>query len=272
MKLAVIPALLGFALSSPAVFAATAPHAEATFDWSAVTFTLFDLTPADSLSPTVTWSGQHGNTSSSASSYDNMHSSSVSESYVAPNATSVVTSNSVTSYASGVSTYDNQALSVVSSADLALAPTTGYSYGSSGASASFSASFKLSGAGVMVVSVPYLLSVTGGGVYNWNNYSYANANINSSFRASDGSFSGSESANKSFRSYYDGNKTYSGIYTFSVANPNDLIFTSGSLSASLSSNAYTSVAAVPEPETYAMMLAGLGMIGSVMRRRTRRSA
>jgi hypothetical protein len=32
-------------------------------------------------------------------------------------------------------------------------------------------------------------------------------------------------------------------------------------------SAYTEVTAVPEPETYAMMLAGLGLVGAVARRR-----
>ncbi len=44
----------------------------------------------------------------------------------------------------------------------------------------------------------------------------------------------------------------------------------GEFTLSFSPDAYTAVAAVPEPETYALLLAGLAVVGTVARRRRRR--
>ena len=54
---------------------------------------------------------------------------------------------------------------------------------------------------------------------------------------------------------------YSGVLTFGVANGTDNNFPS--------TLEVRNVTAVPEPETYAMMLAGLAMVGAIARRRAR---
>ena len=60
---------------------------------------------------------------------------------------------------------------------------------------------------------------------------------------------------------------YTGLVNLS--GPTDLIFTakgtSNSFGASIDNVSVT--AAVPEPETYAMLLAGLGLMGTIIRRR-----
>ncbi len=57
---------------------------------------------------------------------------------------------------------------------------------------------------------------------------------------------------------------YSGVVTFGVANDQDGI--------NPSHLEVRNVMAVPEPETYAMMLAGLAMVGAIARRRARAAA
>ena len=274
MKKLLIPVLLGLAFQSTAVFAANVSSAQASFDWNAMTFSLLDLNPSDGLSPSVTWSGQHGSTSANANSSDGGHSSYINDSYNAPSATSVVSSNAVTFYAIGTSTYDKQSLTVTANADTSSVPTGSSGYASTGASATQYSTFSLSGAGVMVINVPYTITVTGD-LYNYWDYSSANLSISSNYSASDSSSSGSARANKSFYSYSTGDKSYSGVFTVAVANASDLITTSGSLNSSLSvyanADSYTYVPGVPEPETYAMMLAGLFLIGSVARRQTLKS-
>lgn len=272
MKKLLVPALLCLAFQSTAAFATNAASATASFDWSAMTFSLMDLNPSDGLSPSVTWSGQHGSTSANASSSDNAHSSSINESYSAPSATSVVSSNAVTFFATGTSTYDNLNLNVAANADVTSVPTSEYGSSNSSAYASLYSSFSLSGAGVMVITVPYTISVTGD-LYNYSNSGNANLNISTYYSSSDGSSSGSSNASKDFASYWTGDKSYSGVFTVAVANASDSITTSGYLSTSLSTSAraYSYVSGVPEPEAYAMMLAGLFLIGSVARRQTLKS-
>lgn len=271
MKMLLIPALLGLAFQSTSVLAANTPSAEANFNWSAMTFTLIDLNLSDGIAPSVSWSGQSGNASASANSSDNFHSKSISESYQASSASSVVGSNAVATYAAGTSVYNNQNVAITANADASAIPVGGsFANGYSNASGSVYSAFSLSGAGVMVINVPYSIMVTGD-KYNYNDYGSAAMNIYASFYASDGSYSGSQSANRSFSSYWTGDTSYAGVFTLSVANSSSLLTTFGSLNSSMSADARyygdSYVPGVPEPETYAMMLAGLGLIGVIARRR-----
>jgi hypothetical protein len=274
MKRLLIPALLALAFQSTSVFAVSKFSAEASIDWNAMTFTLFDLNPADGQLPSVVWSGQYGDTSVNASGNDGIHSRSIDESYHASSATSVVGSNAVTAYSSGTSTYNNQSLAVAVNADSSTIPVgSSYVLGSAGASGSLHSEFSLSGAGVMVISVPYTIKMTGD-PYAWEDYGRVSMSIDGHYSAWDGSYSGSESAHKIFDSGSPGDQVYSGVFTLSVANSNDLLTTSGYFDSSLMAYAfaYTYVPGVPEPETYAMMLAGLGLVGTMARRRTSKSA
>jgi hypothetical protein len=289
VKSLLIPALLALAFQSTSVFAAhhnNISSAEASIDWNAMTFTLFDLNPADGQLPSVVWSNQFGDTSAFALGDDSFHHRLVNESYHASSATSVVGSNAVTAYSTGTSTYNNQSLSVATNADASTIPIGNMTvFSVANASSSLHSAFSLNGAGVMVISVPYTIKVIGD-PENSSDYSSANVSINGHYSASDGSYYGSGSANKSFISYYSGDQAYSGIFTLAVANSNSLLTTSGFFDASLSASAwaesstyvpgvpesYTYVSGVPEPETYAMMLAGLGLVGAMVRRRTSKSA
>jgi hypothetical protein len=64
-----------------------------------------------------------------------------------------------------------------------------------------------------------------------------------------------------------------GATQLSVADPNDLVFvwandvSGGQVVNFIGVNGSVNVAAVPEAETYAMMLAGLGLVGFAARRR-----
>jgi hypothetical protein len=275
MKRLLIPALLALAFQSTSVFAANKSSAEASIDWNAMTFTLIDLNPADGQLPSVVWSGQYGDTSANAYGNDGIHSSSISESYHASSATSVVGSNAVTAYSTGTSTYNNQSVAIAANADASTIPVGSSSVsGSAGASGSLHSAFSLSGAGVMVISVPYTIKVTGDLYDYYSDRSFASMSINGYYSASDGSYSGSGNANKNFDSYWSGNQSYSGVFTLAVANSDSLLTTSGYLDSSLSANASANsyVPGVPEPETYAMMLAGLGLVGTMARRRTSKSA
>lgn len=272
MNKLLIPALLGFAFQANSAFALNSADAKASFDWSAVTVNLIDLDPNDGLSPSVTWSGQYGDTSASSSSYEVGHSSSISDGYHAPSAASVVSSSANTFAANAGASFDNLALTLGAHAEESANPATYWQQNYGNASGSTHTSFSLSGAGVLVISVPYSIEVTGNRS-NYDTYSRAYMNISGNYSSSDGSFSGNENANKSFYSYSTGDKSYSGMFTMAVANPGGGITTSGYLNTSLSTNAYANqysyVPGVPEPDSYAMMLAGLAMIGSVIRRRMR---
>ncbi|SEM82861.1 PEP-CTERM protein-sorting domain-containing protein [Nitrosospira multiformis] len=130
------------------------------------------------------------------------------------------------------------------------------------ASGSRSANFSLDGPGVLTISVPYSISIAGGRPFNFFDAISATVTGNSSFNNSvnnpvffslssfeEGGSPGSQSGNLVF----DIAATEAGMGTF------ELRF-------DLSSQA--PAVPIPEPESYAMLLAGLGIVATLARRRT----
>ncbi len=129
--------------------------------------------------------------------------------------------------------------------------------------------FAFDGPGVLTVSVPYTMSLTGtrddfccpfdsasvSGNATFGNFaSGGNSNSNSNVSFSLGTFGDSAT-------FREGNLVF-GIVASEAG--------TGSLGVSFGLST-SGVAVVPEPESYAMLLAGLGLMGAIIRRRGRRS-
>ncbi len=119
---------------------------------------------------------------------------------------------------------------------------------------------------------------------SYNEYATASANL--SVSGSNG-YNGSQNSNDgvgAVASYSQNYDYINNVYTYSGQSstqtaPVEVSFsntTNGALTGNFYSSAsvygYSYVAAVPEPETYAMLLAGLGMIGSIVKRRKAKQA
>ena len=126
--------------------------------------------------------------------------------------------------------------------------------------------FFFDGPGVLTVNVPYTISLTRNDPFCCN-FDMAAVSASASFNSftgggnsisntgySLGAFSGS------FETFHSGNLVF-GIVASDAG--------SGSLSVGFDLSAY-GVGVVPEPESYAMLLTGLGLIGAVAKRRSRR--
>jgi hypothetical protein len=124
-----------------------------------------------------------------------------------------------------------------------------------------SANFSLDGPGTLTVSVPYMISIAGGQPFNFFDAISATVSGNSSFN---------DSVNDpvlfSLSSFEDSSpRTQSGNLVFDIVAGGA---GTGTLELNFTLSAQAPVIPVPEPESYAMLLAGLGLIGAVTRRRT----
>jgi len=272
MKKLFVPALAGLLFHVGGAYALESTSAHASFDWESMTIQLLDLDLTDGESPSVVWSNRYGDVSANSASYEVGHSSTIGNSYHASSPTSVISATADTFAANGSSSFDNMDLLLEAYAEQSADPVNRYTQNSGTTSGSTHASFKLSGAGVLIITVPYSLDVTGLKSVDYYTKGRAGVNLSATYSASDGSYSGSDYASKYFDSYYNGDQSFSGLFVMSLANPGGSVTTSGVLNTSLYANAYAAanpgvVPGVPEPETYAMMLVGLALIGGVTRYR-----
>lgn len=234
---------------------------DVTVDWSQLQIS---VTGVDDAVPGVTFSDQHTSLSSSAQ---------------VPQQGSEYNSKSIYDWTSSAAaaadaTSTTFAHSTGSATDLsANAQSVGdgsYDYWNNpGASSSGnrSESFSFDGPGVLTVTVPYTLSISGGDPYNYYDSVSASVNANANFYGygDNGSFNSDSHASFALSSYYDSSpQSQSGNLVFGIfaAGPG-----SGTLSIDLGASTSGFVSSIPEPQSYAMLLAGLGLMGAVVRRR-----
>ncbi len=124
-------------------------------------------------------------------------------------------------------------------------------------------SFSFDGPGVLTVTVPYTMSISGGERYNYYDSTSASINASASFYGYEdgGDFSSHSNASFHLSSFYDSaEQSQSGNLVFGIfaAGPGD-----GTLRIGMNTSAGGFVSGIPEPETYAMLLAGLGLMGAL---------
>jgi hypothetical protein len=116
--------------------------------------------------------------------------------------------------------------------------------------------------GITLASLSSYFGYYGGSPDDYNHVDFYNGEVNV------GSFSGAALASLAGVAD-DGNQTVGRFWNFTAQNPNDyfnkVVFSSDQNAFETDNHAV--LAAVPEPETYAMMLAGLGLMGFVSSRR-----
>ena len=295
-KLAVAGAIAA-AFATPAMAAVSASATLSNF-----TITLFDLNPLDNIAPTLTWTDPQGYNSL----YGNFTQAYTSDiggygpngyvyHYGALGAGN--TSSASLSHATATATVAAAAQALTPSGTLS-ASGSAYATTTSG-STSFNAyayepyysyaSFTLSANTLAVFSVTATTQAATTVGYDWANgqsesaSAYAQLNVSGTGASGNGSQSSNGSASSSASYVYD-HYTYdpvTGAYQYyylpqssssSATLAGSFVNTStgnltGQMQMYVQANGSTNVAAVPEPESYAMFLAGLGIIGAMVRRR-----
>jgi hypothetical protein len=259
--LLVIAFSTGTLLSQPSI-AADAPvpvTATATIDWSKLQIS---VTGVDGTTPTVNFSGQR----TSLNSYAQAPGQSETNNKAVNNWTAPSEVNS-----DAGSTYSDGLASATSFSGIANWMSDSYS----NSSGNRTENFTFSGPGVMTITVPYTISLAGGTSTCYYCYNYEHASVNGSANffsnANNGNSSSSSNVSYSLTNdyYHSSPESQSGTLVFGV-------FANGSGNGSLSLNFdvgknpyYCCTSPIPEPESYAMLLAGLGLMGAVARRRVK---
>jgi hypothetical protein len=256
--LLVIACSTGTLLSQPsfAADASTPGIATATIDWSKLQISASGV---DGTIPTVDFSGQSTSLNSNAQSPGQYESNYKSLDNWIDTAQS--NSDAGTAFANGLASQTDFSGTANSTPD-----------GSSNSSGNRTENFSFSGTGILTITVPYTISLadTTSSCYYCYNGDHASVSGSASFYSS--SNNGSSSSNSdvlySLNNYFDTSpQSQSGTLVFGI-------FANGPGNGSLSLNFDAGinsyfVGSIPEPESYAMLLAGLGLMGAVVRRRVK---
>lgn len=226
--------------------------AAATIDWSQLQLTFTSLSDSES-------AATFSNYDTSLNSYAALNGMDESNSKSVNNWTSITETNAD----SGTAHADALASS------LSFSGNAMSSDGSTSSSGSREVNFSVDGPGVLTVTVPYTLSLTGENSYCYYCYDYDHATVsgNASFNSYTGNGSGNTYSDVSYSltdDYWNPSPdSQAGTLVFGIVASDA---GSGSLSVGFNLSAQ-SASMVPEPESYAMILAGLMLIGKIARRR-----
>lgn len=240
-----------------------ASNATATLDWSQLQVSVLGI---DGAAPTVTFSGQRTDLSSTALIPDQINEN---------NAASVFDwTTTLDTNAQARDTFANTlgsplVLSGNAKATEAIAgpghvhlPVEALSFGRR------SEDFSLDGPGVLTASIPYTISIMGGQPFNFFDAAAASVSGNASFSSSANNGSASSTSSVSF-----------GLSSFEIPSPQsqsgNLVFGivasgpgAGSFDIGFNLSTQAPLNPIPEPGSYVLLLAGLGLIGAIARRRT----
>ncbi|PTR13631.1 putative secreted protein with PEP-CTERM sorting signal [Nitrosospira sp. Nsp2] len=247
---------LGLSQAAQAVENLTPVTATATIDWSKLQLSVTGVTATVR---TVVFSNYNTSLSSSSTSAGGNESHSVTR--------NDWTSTAHTNTSAGASLANGLASSEIFSGT-ASAVETGSVVSSSGTR---SVGFSFDGPGMLTFSVPYTISLTGiTSVCCYSDTAFVNGSANFYSSTNGGSSNSSSSASFSIDSYGDLSSTSrAGNLVFGIVASDA---GTGSLSVGFNASAHGAVVAVPEPESYAMLLAGLGLMGAVVQRRKKMGA
>ncbi len=241
--------------------------ASAVIDWSSLSVTYIDTTPADLTDqPLLTFFNPYTDVDAYAVSPYAAVPASFPGMLSALDWTTVLNQPAATTYANGTGAATPVSLVALAGAMPSVAGF-GFDYNSGSGLALRGADFSMTGVGLAAIQVNYSLGVNDLTPLDFLDFAGANVSFSGNYTNCCGqpiSTYLSDSVDSGIDTVL--NKT--GTFYMAVVNDSILNTVNGSIYADASSYAMGYVDPVPEPETWAMMIAGLGLLGLMGRRRS----
>lgn len=260
MKQLLLPALLAALLTQTAPAFATA-SATATIDWSSFKIEYIDLSSGINI-PTFSWAMENGYVAATGHSHpseDFIDGGYSANDFTTSLSALAITANTQASSIRDVSTIQARASTQPSTVSLLNGANWNYGF----ANAYNRGGFALAGHGIAIITLDWSVTVSST-PHDASEYSSAGAYIRGDFTDTHFNY-GSAQSGTLLHSYEGGGEfSESGTFIMAVISTGGV---NGNIYAEVNAFAQSPVVAVPEPETYAMLLVGLGLLGVVAKRR-----
>lgn len=272
-----LPSAAALAVAAFSVHTAQAaisgPEAVSTIYWPSFNVSIVDLDLGDGIDPSFTFANQTG--------YVEAYSQSPSDSQwvynpvAAGNWTTWLSSSASTTHAEAAA-LSNSVIHLASAAAEQVAglcgglPCSAPNQNNRAAAYTYNdANFTLTGAAKAVVSIDWSIAVTDATPLETLDFAFASIYVGGNYQLSDNSNGDFISDYRWIDTTVHLPETRNGNAMLTVINPTNLTTADGYLRLETYSNAEGYINPVPEPETWVMLLAGIGLVGAIARRRAR---
>ncbi len=249
------------------------PEALSTIYWPSFSVSIIDLDLGDGIDPSFTFANQSGYVEAYGQSpasdqwlYDPAS---------AGNWATWLSASAFTTHAEAYSLSNSVLHLATSTAEQVVGmcggvPCSGLNQNNRAAAYTFNdANFTLTGAGEALISMDWSLSVSDATPGDLLDFALASVYIGGNYSYSNGDFGGWAKVFETRDSSIGQVGDLNGTFSLTVTNPTNATTANGYLRLETYANAEGYINPVPEPETWVMLLAGIGLVGAIARRRAR---
>ena len=251
------------------------PSALSTIYWPSFSVTITDLDLSDGVTPSFTFANQTGYVEAYAQSpADNQW---VFKPLSASDWATGLSSSASTTHAEASALSNSVIHQAIATAEQSVGmcwyggPCTGLNQVNRGAAYTRRyADFTFTGVGEAVITMDWSLATSDATPGDAQEFAFASVHVTGFYKYSNNSPGGWAGVYKELDTRSGPAGTLSDTWMLTVSNPTNALWAKGYLELETYANAEGYINPVPEPETWAMLLAGIGLVGLIARRRSQR--